>query len=201
MANENKYTLPLGIDASSFFQGIATIDKSISTLQTGVADANKGMQDAFSKTTASGEKLEETLAGDIEKVKLLRDAAKAAGKDIAEALNPKGAGRELEDRISKFQTMLLKATKGSKISLDVVFNEATIRELQKGLKGASGEMEHSRTWFPRRRSNLLPLIRIQRISNPLQVRLPLRKDSWKALGMPRQKPKPNLNPFGPSFGD
>lgn len=145
MANENKYTLPLGIDASSFFQGIATIDKSITTLQTGVADANKGMQEAFNKSVQSGESLEKTLDGDIEKMKLFRDAAKAAGKDLLNTLTAKGSGKELEEKIFKFQALLAKATKGGKVNLDVAFDAATVKEIQNTLKKVAGEMEHFKT--------------------------------------------------------
>lgn len=141
MANSStNYTIPLGIDTKGLFSDIQEISKGVDILEAEVTGASKAMQDGFAKTVAAGEKVQATFKDTVESARLLKDAAKTMGKELGEALGSK----DFETRVKKFQELIGKV-KGSKINMDIQFNEATIRELQKGLKGASAEIEHFKT--------------------------------------------------------
>lgn len=138
MANGNNYTLPIGIDAKDFFADLANMDKGLERLEGAGAEMSKGLSGAFEKVVASGQKMEDKLAGATDKIKLLRDAAKAVGRDLGDAFSTK----DVEAQVAKFQELFKRLGKNGKVDMGITFNQATIKELQNGLKGISGEMNH-----------------------------------------------------------
>ena len=136
MAGENKYTVPIGIDAAPFFKDLTQMEASMGTLTEEAQAAAGNMQKAFNGTAASSEKLTTSIGANTDAVKLLRDQAVKAGADIANSLSGKNVNKVFSDQIDlikkKLQTL---ATTTVEVSVD--FDAEKIGLIESKIKEAT----------------------------------------------------------------
>jgi hypothetical protein len=141
MANGNDYIIPFGIDMSKVFEGIKQTDQLVDGMVAGVTDATKLMQKGFNDAAAAGEKLEDTLRVDAQQAAILREQARALGKELGDALSGKGASSDFEKRLNRFNELLAKFSTNANKPIKFNLDTAKLAEFEKLLSEGADELQ------------------------------------------------------------
>lgn len=136
-----KYEIPFGADARSFFDTLNLMDGAVDELGDSVDETNKSMQKGFDSSAAAGDRLAKQLEEDAKKVVVLKDQAKALGKEIGEALSGKNVGNDLEKKVQKFNDLLGKFSTNANKPIKFNIDSAKLEQFEKALANGADELQ------------------------------------------------------------
>lgn len=133
-----KYTIPLGVDATTL---INPLDETISTLksvQSGAKDAGKELQDGFSKGSKAADTFEDKIKPIQKGLEAVKTLGKQAGKELADAFNERNIDpSKLDKAVAGFQNKLSSLT----AKVDIQLDASKLSVFEKQLNNAKNEVQ------------------------------------------------------------
>lgn len=140
-----KYTIPLGVDAEGILSPLRETIGVLQKVEGTAREAAKEMQDGFTKSGKYAESVETKMKPITKGLEAIKEAGKAAGKEVSEAFGEKNINTTGVDKaVKKFKETL--AGVGGKINIDTdtskleVFDKIIkdtakeVKELEKGVE-------------------------------------------------------------------
>lgn len=135
----NEYLIPFGVDSSAFLKGLSEIDQGTENLGTKVAETVLDLQKGFGSAGTQAEQLGKKLDSTTAKALGLRDRSREMGLAIADALNGKKVGADLENKLDRVNKLLQGSGTKGKFSFDI--DTAKLQEFERMLVDSGNELK------------------------------------------------------------